>query len=59
MSAASDVIALWGGTPLTKFRIPRIRRDVIARPRLNARLWDKLDCVSHGQAADVFRKHAG
>jgi LuxR family maltose regulon positive regulatory protein len=43
MSAAPDAIALWGGTPLTKFRIPRIRRDVIPRPRLNARLKAAVD----------------
>jgi LuxR family maltose regulon positive regulatory protein len=41
--AAPDATALWGGTPLTKFRIPRIRRDVIARPRLNARLKSSVD----------------
>jgi len=43
MAAAPDATALWGGTPLTKFRIPRIRRDVIARPRLNARLNASVD----------------
>jgi LuxR family maltose regulon positive regulatory protein len=35
--------AFWGGTPLTKFRIPRLRRDAVPRPALQARLDAAVD----------------
>ncbi|HTE40054.1 MAG TPA: AAA family ATPase, partial [Steroidobacteraceae bacterium] len=42
MNTTSDT-AFWGGTPLTKFRIPRLRRDAVVRPSLQARLNAAID----------------
>lgn len=42
MAANSDIVAAWNASPLTKFRAPRVRRDVVARPALLRRL---LSCV--------------
>lgn len=45
MAAHPDIVAAWNAAPLTKFRAPRVRRDVIARPRLLRRLSNAIeDC---------------
>jgi LuxR family maltose regulon positive regulatory protein len=38
MAATAEQAGAWDGTPLTKFRIPRVRRDAVARPELLARV---------------------
>ena len=38
MAASPDIAAAWNATPLTKFRAPRVRRDIVARPALMRRL---------------------
>jgi LuxR family maltose regulon positive regulatory protein len=43
MAANPDVSAAWNTAPLTKFRPPRIRREVVARPALLQRLRTSID----------------
>ena len=43
MAASPDTAAAWNAAPLTKFRAPRIRRDVVARPALLERLKSAVD----------------
>lgn len=43
MAANPDVSAAWTTAPLTKFRPPRIRREVVARPALLQRLRTSID----------------
>jgi LuxR family transcriptional regulator, maltose regulon positive regulatory protein len=38
MAATAEHAGVWDSTPLTKFRIPRVRRDAVPRPDLLARL---------------------
>jgi LuxR family maltose regulon positive regulatory protein len=43
MAASPELIAQWNAVALTKFRAPRLRRDVIARPALFERLLDSIE----------------
>jgi LuxR family maltose regulon positive regulatory protein len=43
MAAIAAQAGVWDQTPLTKFRIPRPRRDAIARPQLLARLAQAIE----------------
>lgn len=43
MSATAEIAAAWDATPLTKFRAPRVRHDVVDRPTLLARLAHSID----------------
>jgi len=43
MAATAELAGVWDSTPLTKFRIPRQRRDVVARPALLARLHEAVE----------------
>jgi LuxR family transcriptional regulator, maltose regulon positive regulatory protein len=38
MAANPESVSAWTASPLTKFRIPRMRRDTVARPALLERL---------------------
>lgn len=43
MAATAEHAGVWDSTPLTKFRIPRVRRDAIARPSLVARVTNAVE----------------
>ena len=43
MAANQEFSAAWNATALTKFRVPRLRRDTVARPALLARLAQAAD----------------
>ena len=43
MAANAPQAGVWDNTPLTKFRIPRVRREVIARPTLLGQLNTAID----------------
>ena len=43
MAASPDTPAAWNAAPLTKFRAPRVRRDVVARPVLLERLKSAVE----------------
>lgn len=43
MAATAEQSGIWDGTPLTKIRIPRVRRDAIARPHLLGRLTSAIE----------------
>lgn len=43
MAANQEYSAAWTATALTKFRVPRLRRDTVARPTLLARLAHAAD----------------
>jgi LuxR family maltose regulon positive regulatory protein len=43
MAANQEFSAAWNATALTKFRVPRLRRDIVARPPLLARLAQAAD----------------
>ena len=43
MAANQEFRAAWNATALTKFRVPRLRRDTVARPALLARLAHAAD----------------
>lgn len=43
MAANPDINAAWNTAPLTKFRPPRVRREVVARPALLQRLCTSID----------------
>jgi LuxR family maltose regulon positive regulatory protein len=43
MAANQENSAAWNATALTKFRVPRLRRDTVARPALLARLANAAD----------------
>jgi LuxR family maltose regulon positive regulatory protein len=42
MSSSADIIEPWNAVPLTKFRLPRVRADVVARPVLLQRLLESV-----------------
>ncbi len=44
MAAIPESAAAWNASPLTKFRMPRVRADVVRRPTLLGRL---AHCVQH------------
>ena len=43
MAASPELAAAWNATPQTKFRTPRVRRDMVARPALLERLCACVD----------------
>ncbi|RPH53503.1 MAG: hypothetical protein EHM84_03700, partial [Lysobacterales bacterium] len=42
MAARAELQEQWNAVALTKFRAPRLRRDVISRPGLFERLLDSI-----------------
>lgn len=43
MSSTAEIIEPWNAVPRTKFRSPRVRADVVARPALLDRLLESVD----------------
>jgi LuxR family maltose regulon positive regulatory protein len=43
MSTPAELLEQWNAVALTKFRAPRLRRDVIVRPALLDRLADSVE----------------
>ena len=46
MAARPENSAAWNATALTKFRVPRLRRDTVERPTLLARLTGSVTDIA-------------